>query len=60
MIGILLTITTNYVKVPIMVSGTTPYSFQIDEIKVIVNNIERKILKLGAFFGSNREIMTVE
>ena len=53
-------IKTNYVKVPIMVSGTTPYSFQIDEIKVIVNGVERKILKLGAFFGSNREIMTIE
>ena len=53
-------ITTNYVKVPIMISGTTPYSFQINEIKIVVNNIERKILKLGAFFASDREIMTIE
>ena len=53
-------VSTNYVKVPIMVSGTVPYSFRIDEIKVIVNNVERKILKLGAFFNSDKEIMTIE
>ena len=53
-------VSTNYVKVPIMISGTIPYSFQIDEIKVIVNNVERKILKLGAFFASDKEIVTVE
>ena len=50
----------NYVKVPIIVSGTVPYSFRIDEIKVIVNNVERNILKLGAFFASDREALTVE
>ena len=50
----------NYVKVPIVVSGTVPYSFRIDEIKVIVNNVERNILKLGAFFASDREALTVE
>ena len=53
-------VSTNYVKVPIIIDGTIPYSFQIDEIKVIVNNIERKILKLGAFFGSNKEALTIE
>ena len=51
-------ISTNYVKVPIMINGTVPYSFQIDEIKIIVNNVERNILKLGSFFSS--EIITVE
>ena len=50
----------NYVKVPIVVSGTVPYSFRIDEIKIIVNNVERNILKLGAFFASEREALTVE
>lgn len=50
----------NYVKVPIVISGTVPYSFRINEIKVIVNNVERNILKLGAFFASNREALTVE
>ena len=50
----------NYVKIPIVVSGTVPYSFRIDEIKVIVNNVERNILKLGAFFASDREALTVE
>ena len=50
----------NYVKVPIVVSGTVPYSFRIDEIKIIVNNVERNILKLGAFFASDREALTVE
>lgn len=50
----------NYVKVPIVISGTTPYSFRIDEIKIIVNNVERNILKLGSFFASDREIVTVE
>ena len=50
----------NYAKVPIVVSGTVPYSFRIDEIKVIVNNVERNILKLGAFFASDRETLTVE
>ena len=50
----------NYAKVPIVVSGTVPYSFRIDEIKVIVNNVERNILKLGAFFASDREALTVE
>ena len=53
-------VSTNYVKVPIMVCGTVPYSFRIDEIKVIVNNVERKILKLGAFFASNKEALTIE
>ena len=53
-------LSTSYVKVPIMLNGTVPYSFQIDEIKVIVNNIERKILKLGAFFTSGQEIITIE
>ena len=51
---------TNYVKVPIVISGTVPYSFRIDEIKIIVNNVERNILKLGAFFASDREALTVE
>ena len=50
----------NYVKVPILVSGTVPYSFQIDEIKVIVNGTERNILKLGSFFASAKEIITIE
>ena len=50
----------NYVKVPIVISGTVPYSFRINEIKVIVNNVERNILKLGAFFASEREALTVE
>ena len=50
----------NYVKVPIVVSGTVPYSFRIDEIKIIVNDVERNILKLGAFFANDREILTVE
>ena len=50
----------NYAKVPIVVSGTVPYSFRIDEIKIIVNNVERNILKLGAFFASEREALTVE
>ena len=53
-------VSTKYVKVPIVVSGTVPYSFRIDEIKIIVNNVERNILKLGAFFASNREALTVE
>ena len=53
-------VSTNYVKVPIIISGTAPYSFQIDEIKVIVNDVERNILKLGSFFASNREIITIE
>ena len=53
-------VSTNYVKVPIMVCGTVPYSFRIDEIKVIVNNVERNILKLGAFFASNKEALTIE
>ena len=50
----------NYVKVPIVMSGTVPYSFRIDEIKIIVNDVERNILKLGAFFANDREIVTVE
>ena len=50
----------NYAKIPIVVSGTVPYSFRIDEIKIIVNNVERNILKLGAFFASDREALTVE
>jgi lysophospholipase L1-like esterase len=53
-------ISTNYVKVPIIISGSTPYSFQIDEIKVIVNDVERNILKLGSFFASDREAITIE
>ena len=53
-------ISTNYVKVPIIINGTVPYSFRINEIKIIVNNVERNILKLGAFFDSNKEIITVE
>ena len=54
------TASSNYVKIPIVVSGTVPYSFRIDEIKIIVNNVERNILKLGAFFASDREVLTVE
>ena len=53
-------ITTNYVKVPIIISGSTPYSFRIDEIKVIVNDVERNILKLGSFFASDKEAITIE
>ena len=52
-------ISSNYVKVPIIISGSLPYSFRIDEIKIIVNNVERNILKLGAFFDSNKEIITI-
>ena len=52
-------ITTSYVKVPIILSGTTPYSFRIDEIKVTVNGTERNILKLGSFFTSDKEEMTI-
>ena len=52
--------TTNYVKVPIIISGTPPYSFQISEIKVLVNNIERSILKLGSFFNTSQETITIE
>ena len=32
----------------------------IDDIKVIVNDVERNILKLGSFFASNRETITIE
>lgn len=53
-------ISTNYVKVPIIVSGTVPYSFRIDEIKIIVNDVERNILKLGSFFNSGKEVITIE
>lgn len=53
-------ISANYVKVPIIISGSIPYSFQIDEIKVIVNGTERNILKLGAFFTSDKEAITIE
>ena len=53
-------ISTNYVKVPIVINGTVPYSFRIDEIKVIVNDVERNILKLGSFFASDKEIVTIE
>ena len=53
-------LSTSYVRVPIMLSGTVPYSFRIDEIKVIVNDVERKILKLGSFFNSSKEIITIE
>ena len=54
------TASSNYAKVPIVISGTVPYSFRIDEIKIVVNNVERNILKLGAFFASEREALTVE
>ena len=54
------TASSNYVKIPIVVSGTVPYSFRIDEIKIIVNNVERKILKLGSFFNSSQETITIE
>ena len=54
------TATSNYIKVPIVISGSIPYSFQIDEIKVIVNDVERNILKLGSFFASDKEIITIE
>ena len=53
-------VTTNYVKVPIIITGKTPYSFQINEIKVIVNDVERNILKLGSFFGGDTETITIE
>ena len=53
-------ISTNYVKVPIIISGTIPYSFRIDDIKVIVNDVERNILKLGSFFASDKEAITIE
>lgn len=53
-------VSTNYVKVPIIISGTVPYSFRINEIKVIVNGTERNILKLGAFFASDMEEITIE
>ena len=44
----------------ILITGTEPFSFQIDEIKVIVNDVERNILKLGSFFASNKEAITIE
>ena len=53
-------ISTNYVKVPIIISGKVPYSFRIDELKVLVNNVERNILKLGLFFASNQEVIIIE
>ena len=53
-------VSSKYVKVPIVISGSIPYSFRIDEIKIIVNDVERNILKLGSFFASDKEIITIE
>ena len=40
-------ISTSYVKVPIIISGTVPYSFRIDEIKVIVNPTTGQLFQAG-------------
>ena len=53
-------VSTSYVKVPILISGTTPFSFRIDDIKVIVNDVERNILKLGSFFSNTKESITID
>lgn len=52
-------ITTNYVKVPFIISGTVPYSFEISDIQVCVNGVAKDIIALGAFFASNRESITI-
>ena len=52
-------ITTNYVKVPFVISGTVPYSFEISDIQVCVNGVTKDIIALGTFFASNRESLTI-
>ena len=55
------TVTTGYLKVPIVISGTVPYSFAIDSLSILINGVEKapNIIKLGAFFASDKEIINV-
>ena len=55
------TVTTAYLKVPIVTSGTVPYSFAIDSLSILINGVEKaqNIINLGAFFTSDKEIINV-
>ena len=48
-----------YIKVPIILTGTVPYSFKITKLKIYVDDIERQILKLGAFFNEDNECIEI-
>lgn len=46
---------TPYIKVPIILSGTVPYSFKISNISVTVDNTEKEIVALGTFHDDSLE-----
>lgn len=52
-------VTEAYIKVPILLFGSYPFSFRISDISVKVNGKEKPILALGAFFKPDKEIITV-
>lgn len=54
------TATTPYVKVAMPITGNPTYSFEITKLNIIVNGVKKIPTKLGAFFASDKEIITVE
>ena len=54
------TASTPYVKVAIPITGSPTYSFEITKLDIIVNGVKKIPTKLGAFFESDKEIITVE
>ena len=54
-------LTSDYLKVPIIIAGTIPYSFSIDSLSIRINGVEKapNIIKLGSFFTSEEEIIIV-
>lgn len=54
------TASTPYVKVAMPITGNPTYSFEITKLDIIVNGVKKIPTDLGAFFGTDKEIITVE
>ena len=54
------TATTPYVKVAMPITGNPTYSFELTKLDITVNGVKKIPTDLGAFFGTDREIITVE
>ena len=62
----IVTLNNSYMELSGATDRTNEYSnvlftlSRIDELKIVVNGVERNIVKLGSFFASDKEIITIE
>ena len=51
-------VTTKYIKVPFVISGTAPMSFKIEELKVTIGGVEQEIIDIGGFYAEDTFTMS--